>query len=774
MDLVLAWLAFPALLGALCIGCGLAVARLAGCAPGPALTPACGLAAIVCVGQFLTLADATAELMAPAIAALAVAGVAVALPLRPRRSWIVAGMTAAGAFALFGAPIVLAGEATVAGYIKLDDTATWLALTDRLIEHGRSLDGLAPSSYEATLAFNLGGGYPVGALVPLAVGTAIVGADPAWLIQPYMALVGALLALALLALAEPLLRSSPARVAAAVLGSQAALLYGYYLWGGAKEIVAATLVATVAAATATALEARRRSSSIRVLLPAVLAGGALVGALSAGGLVWIAPILAVAAAVLVRELGASAALRDCAIAIGGVAVLGLPVAASGGLLPPTSASLTGADARGNLAGALDPLQIAGIWPSGDFRFDPSLGALAYPLIAVALALAALGLLRALRARAAGPLMYLAGALLGALAVVGLGSPWVGAKALATASPAIPFAAVLGCGWLAARGVGTLARAGAVAVAAGVLWSNALAYRDVSLAPRDELAELERIGELTAGQGPTLMTEYSPYGVRHFLRRADPEGVSELRRRTIALRGGGTVAKGGSADTDRIDPAALAVYRTLVLRRSPAASRPPAAYRLRWRGEYFEVWQRPAEVVALAARLPLGGRLDPYGRPDCARVAELASGGDLVAASGPAPLVVGLAGAHAAGPAAAGTLAATVAVPRRDRYEIWLRGSLRPRAELVVDGRAVGEVRHRLENEGGYVRLASASLGRGRHRIELRIGGADLHPGSGGSAGPVGPLSLSAGGAASSRLVRVPASSYERLCGRRWDWIERAA
>ena len=78
---------------------------------------------------------------------------------------------------------------------------------------------------------------------------------------------------------------------------------------------------------------------------------------------------------------------------------------------------------------------------------------------------------------------------------------------------------------------------AAAVAGGVLWSNALGYGDVNLAPHGQLAELEEIGERVAGEGPSLMTEYSPYGVRHFLREADPEGISELRRRTIPLADG---------------------------------------------------------------------------------------------------------------------------------------------------------------------------------------------------------------------------------------------
>ena len=51
-----------------------------------------------------------------------------------------------------GSPCSPRATPTFTGYISLDDTATWLALTDRTLEEGRSLDGLAPSSYEATLA----------------------------------------------------------------------------------------------------------------------------------------------------------------------------------------------------------------------------------------------------------------------------------------------------------------------------------------------------------------------------------------------------------------------------------------------------------------------------------------------------------------------------------------------------------------------------------------------------------------------------------------------
>ncbi|MEX2448582.1 MAG: hypothetical protein WD404_07545, partial [Solirubrobacterales bacterium] len=62
MSLFVAWIAYPLVLLALCLGLGLLVDVLCGRRlPGALLAPA-GLAGIVVVGQFTTLAEATAEL----------------------------------------------------------------------------------------------------------------------------------------------------------------------------------------------------------------------------------------------------------------------------------------------------------------------------------------------------------------------------------------------------------------------------------------------------------------------------------------------------------------------------------------------------------------------------------------------------------------------------------------------------------------------------------------------------------------------------------------
>jgi hypothetical protein len=781
--MIAAWILFPALVTLLALGVGRVVEAGAGRRLPFALLPAIGFAGIVVVGQFLTLADATAELTVPVVVALAAAGLAL-LAIRGRSRPGAWALAAAGAtFAAYGATIVASGEPTFAGYIRLDDTATWMALTDRVLEHGRSLDGLAPSSYEATLAVNLAGGYPVGAFLPLGIGASLVSEDVAWLVQPYMAWLAAILALALWSLATPLVVARPLRALVAAVAAQPALLVGYYLWGGVKEVAAAALIAATAA-----LAGRLVASGFapRMLLPLAVACAGLAALLSGGGLVWLAPALALVAVLALRRLPIGVAARCGAILIGLVCALALPVAIGGGLLPPTSAPLTDADAQGNLLGPLEPEQVAGIWPSGDFRFDPTPELPGQALIALALIASAGGLAVAWRARAWGALAYVAGTLAAAGLIYAVGSPWVDAKALATASPAIPFAALLAGAALVASGYRLGGGALIATLAVGVLWSNGAAYRDANLAPYDQLAELERVGERIAGEGPTLMTEYQPYGVRHFLRDADPEGASELRRRLVPLAGGGTLAKGESADTDALDPGGLVVYRTLVLRRSPVESRPPAAYRLTWRGDYYEVWQRRPRPVPEPDRLALGGTAQPVARPACGAVTRLAeaagSGGGLIAAQRPQVIHVSLArssyprswrvpGDRAHPIPGAGRLVVRIEIARRGAYELWLRGSIRSWAELWVDGHRTGEVRHQLENRGQYVDLGSASLAPGLHRIELRIGGADLHPGSGGAAAGIGPLVLSSTDTAETRLVRVPAARARTLCGQRWDWIE---
>jgi hypothetical protein len=783
MSLFVAWAVFPALLALLALGCGLLLERAAGITlPRSLLVPA-GMATIIVLAQ-VPIAVGAGGLATPLIVLAAVAGVLLSRPWhRMALRWWPIG-AALAVFAVYAAPIVLSGEATFAGYIKLDDTSTWLAITDQVMEHGRDISGLAPSTYEATLDFNLAAGYPYGIFLPLGIGHVLLSTDVAWLIQPYMAVLALALMLVFWNLSGRMIERAWLRAAVSFVAAQPALLYGYYLWGGVKELAAAMLLALVVALLAPALEGRIR---LREMLAPGCAIAAVVAVLSPAGLAWLVPALTIATIVAWRRVGARVIALAATLALA-VAAVSAPVLITGKLLPATARPLTSAG-LGNLFHRLSVAQIVGVWPVGDFRVSPDDTLVTVVLIALGLAAALWGLVSMVRGRAVAPAVYVTGIVIGSIALYVFGSPWNGAKALAAGSPAVLLAAGVGVASLARSGRRFEAFVLGGIIAAGVLWSNVLAYREVWLAPRPQLVELERIGKEIDGQGPTLMTEYQPYGVRHFLRDAEPEGASELRRRTVPLVTGGTLEKGKFADTDRLELDGLLVYRTLVLRRSPSQSRPPLPYALLTKGRYYEVWQRPegeAGRFGLIEHVGLGSGLDPGGTPSCGKIAEIAErapqGAKIVAALAPRFMVVAL-GEQArpedwpavegdvrlVTPTSSGDLTAHPSVPRAGDYEFWVGGSISGGLELSVNGRAVADVRHQQNNYGQYISLDQGFLRRGENTLELRHEAGGWGPGVEVPQEPIGPLVLRPVRGAEPIVSLAPANA-ENLCGRRLDWV----
>ena len=745
LALLVAWVAFPLVLAGLSLGCGRLLEVASGARLPAGLVVPVGLTVVILAGEFTTLSGSTARLAGPLAVALAIAGFVLAPPWRARADpWLVPA--ALGVFAVFAAPVVLSGGATFAGYIKLDDTATYLAMTDRVMAHGRSLAGLAPSTYEATLATTLAIGYPTGSLMPLGIGHQLLSYDVAWLYQPYLTLLAALLALCLYAVLEGVLPSRPLRAAAAFVAAQPALLYGYALWGGIKELLGAMLLALLAALLPWTIARGPRAS-----LPFAAAGAALLCELSLPSAIWLLPAAVIAVVLLRRRLPSLLAITA------GVAVLAVPAYVAAVDWLPHLHSFRSESELGNLIHPLSGFQLFGVWLTGDFRRHPHDAVVTYLLIGGVIAMLIGGLAAAWQRRAWALLGYLAIAGIGCGLVVAGGSPWVDGKALAMASPAFVAAAT-------AAAYGRAARAPLVLVAAGVLWSNVLQYHDVWLAPRGQLHELETIGKRFAGEGPALMTSYEPYGARHFLRRLDAEGASELRRRYVYLTNGQLLPKGSSADVDRIRLDGLLVYRTLVLRRGPAASRPPSVYRLVWSGRYYEVWQRPASGFdTIVQHLPLGDASEAAAVPRCADVVRLARlGRSLVAATRPVAKAL-------AYPPSAGTVSVAIKVPG-GRYVAWLGGDWFGRASVAVDARSLDSRREELNWPGLFTDLGQTRLAGGRHEIRLTYETGGWAPGSGGTPYSFGPLTIS-GVDRREPVETIPSSRARSLCGRRLDWIE---
>jgi hypothetical protein len=136
------------------------------------------------------------------------------------------------------------------------------------------------------------------------------------------------------------------------------------------------------------------------------------------------------------------------------------------------------------------------------------------------------------------------------------------------------------------------------------------------------------------------------------------------------------------------------YRTLVLRRSPTATGPPTPYARVWQRRFYEVWQRPENV--------------PVASVDRRRCAKPLSG-------------------------------TTVLIPVPGRYELWVGGSVRGELTALVDGRAVGRVRHQLNYVGLHTSAGQVDLAAGSHTFETRHRLSRFQPGEGGEAWATGPL-----------------------------------
>jgi hypothetical protein len=601
--------------------------------------------------------------------------------------------------------------------------------------------------------------------MPIGIGHALLGYDLAWIFQPYIAFLAAMLALSLYALLGPLVPLRPLRAFAAFVAAQPAILFGYSLWGGIKELAGALLFALLAVLVPWTL---RPQASARAVLPLAAVCAGIVCVLSLPAAAWLFPAVVIAAVFVLRRPVRSLPAK-LGVFAAAVVVLAIPaIVAAIDWLPKVS-NFRAETELGNLFGPLSKLQAFGIWPVGDFRVRPDDIAPTYVLIAVVVAAGLFGLWWAWKCGAWELPTYFGIVAVGSGAVVAVSSPWVSGKAIAMAAPAFLAAALAGCAALFGLGRRVEAAVAAIAITGGVLWSNALAYHDVSLAPRGQLHELETIGHSFAGQGPALMTSYEPYGARHFLRNADPEGASELRRRFDYLLDGRMLDKGQSADIDRFQLDGILDYRTLVLRRGPAASRPPSVYRLVRSGRYYEVWQRPESGgPTIIEHLALGDATQAAAVPRCADVLRLArkaqaASGYLVTATRPEAIPV-------LTPSLSGTASSRITVPEAGRYTAWLAGDWFGRSTVTFDGHEVGAKREELNWPGLYTDLGSVELGAGLHTVALTYDTGGWHPGSGGPPFSFGPLTLSRQDAREP-VEQVAPADAGRLCGRRLDWIE---
>ncbi len=792
--LVLTALVYPCVLALLCVGAGLLVNRVAGGWLPGMLLAAVGAAALVAVSQLSTYIAPLAPATPYALGIVALTGWALGWPkarafLREWRGWRRQLGVLVPAYLAALAPVLLAGRPSFSSFGILDDSAFHLLGADYLMRHGQDYTHLdLHNSYGQYLHAYYATGYPSGADTLFGGSAFIVGAPLIWTMQPFNAFMLALATGPAWVLVRRIGLAGGWATVATLTATLPALVYGYELVASVKEIVSLGLILTLGALVVLHRRWLWRGARGAIPFALLLAGG--VAALGVGFGAWALASTLVLAAIAVGEIREG---RRRARELSGALCLAAAIVLVGALSTWTGFSRSVHVAQGiattsnpgNLHAPLHLAQVFGTWLAGSYESAPggALGALTYAIVALTLCAAALGALRLLSLGESALLGWIAAMLAVGLALQLLAGTWVGAKALLLSSPVIVLLAWSGFAALRSARSALASRAApvlALALVFGVAVSDAMQYHGSNLAPTARYEELAAIDARFAGRGPILYGGFDEYAL-YQLRDLDLGGVDFMYPPVgIRLMAG----HGYPVDLDRVPPRAWLAYPLVLTRRDPTGGNPPSAYRLAWQGTYYQVWARRPGVPAAIVHLGLSGK-----RPvKCARVKRLASiarahGAGLLAAV--PPRVVRVEIAHGSHPAwrfthpglvmtGAGELQSTFSTPHAGRWEVWLTGELMPRAQIGVDGRAIGSLGGQLDgnphNPSALTPLP-VRLSAGRHRLRISRGDSRLAPGDGGWA-ILHEVFLTPAHAREVDTLRVIAPArWRSLCGGRFDWIE---
>ena len=363
------------------------------------------------------------------------------------------------------------------------------------------------------------------------------------------------------------------------------------------------------------------------------------------------------------------------------------------------------------------------------------------------------------------------------------SPYAHGKLLAIASPAVLLVALAGLAGVRGRvSIVTLSLAGVLTVA---IWaSDLLAYSYDRIAPTHRMESIRRVGDHFAGQGPVLWNEFEEYA-KYFARAARISVPFEtLTPQQVELRSP-TYFYGHYFDLDEELLSFVEGYPIIVTRRSPAASRPPANYRLVYQNEYYLGWRRTSRPQVLR-HLPEQQLYSPSNTVTCPAlrpiVANAPSGSRLMVALPPElvwfnpisdPTRPGGWEGDSTQPGAVVTVTAGHAIGSLSvwggRYVVWVQGDFPRVVHALIDGRVVGSV-YGSNTPDQWFRATSLYLKPGSHPVRLATSPGHRHFGPGEwGAGTLGALALQR--EAPERLETVSTADWRRLCGTRADWVE---
>jgi hypothetical protein len=850
---VLTTLVYPVVLALLCLGAALLVDRAGGGWLPGALLPVVGAAVLIVVSQWTTyiavLAPATVYLLvavaltgfalgwgrvrgflsriAPTSVGASEAGISGARsPVRSRAGWWIGAMALAYLLAL--APVLAAGRPTFSSYMALADSAVHMLGADYLIRHGQDYSHLdLRNSYGAFVHAYYGSSYPSGADTLFGGSSFLLGLPLIWTFQPFVAFMLAAAAGPAWLLVRRVGLDRWWGTLATLTVCLPALVYAYELIGSVKEIVSLPMILGMGAlvvghrrwlyvgarrAIPFALLVGAGISALGVafgawaLAAAIVLGGAAIGQLArpgssqrdpADGDAWPGESTQRASVPGVQSVRGLAGL----LAVGvGVLFLGAwPTWTKVAGSLEVAEAISSTSNSGNLHIPLRASQILGVWLGGSYKLEPSGIAMTLTsvLIAVTVVAVAVGLGYAVRSRWFALAAWFALSIVLWLALKQWATTWADAKTLMLTSPVVVLAAWTGVAAIRSSPVRVVAPLAALLLAGGVLGSDALLSHDSNLAPTARYEELASIDTRFAGGGPTLFTDFDEYAL-YELRDMDVGGPDFVYPPpALAAAAGGY---GKPVQLNRIAPSALAGYPLIVTRRDPGATRPPAAYRLLWRGVYYEVWgRRPHAPPALVHVVVSAPPTRP--RAQCAQVARIAglarsygasrigaghTGGRLLAALGPELVNVRLGRTHRPpGWGLArheivmgrpGALRAGFSLPHGGVWELWLKGEVMRAIHVAVDGRTLGSIGGQLDGDALVANPLTplrVTLSAGSHILTIARPGANLAPGDGGAAVLTAIFLVPVGSAGEPSLRSVAVGGWRSLCGRRLQWVELA-
>ena len=791
-DIFLAWILFPIFLLLISVSIGIGVRYLTKNIFELSLVLPVGFASLILILQFLTFKKFTVVFALPIVMMLTAiciinARQVVLQYFRENRLQLLVGFITN---AIYSVPIWASGAPTFAGWIKLDDGSTWLAFADRLTEAGRNTIGLQPSTYEATLQLNLspsadkGPGYPIGAFLPLGGISKLIGVDSAWALQPYMSFLAGMLAMILFVALKNTVISPVIRACISVLSSCSSLLFGYAMWGGVKELLLAPFFAILIYF---GISFSPGKNLIYPIVPFAIIASAFIAVAGPSGAIWVfVPLICLLVRVY-RFYEISNVWRVVRSLFLVSLILCIPAIFISNILNLNSLFFfaKSSDDIGNLVGHIDRREVLGIWPSGDFRFPPNInqGPLNLALLIV-LGLVLLGIFNSYKSKDFFVAIIAVNAFFYTL-LFSFGNAWIGGKAMAVSSPFLLLAALVGIYWLLQSERVVEAVLSSIIVGGGVVVSLALTYHEVWLAPYAQLKELQQIGDDQSLSGPTLMLEYSPYGSRHFLRNLTTESAGELRRNLIPLKSGQGVEKGNSADIDEFPLTSINPYKTLVLQRSPSASRPPSNYRLAYSKRFYEVWQQDIAAKNITEHISFGNISTAGEVPSCSRlktIAERAGTGAFITTVvrdrnisvnlGQNVLPNKWSSGSKPGSVIApnsGLISNKINIAETGNYSIWIGGSFRGQIKIFVDGKQELVDSSQI-NHAKFIELGQLTLSAGAHTIDLKYSNSIFKPGTGGYPFEFGPIVLSKS-STGLPLTTIKPSQIDSLCGKNLDWIE---